>query len=51
MKQITVEEAIERASQYGLEWEVKREIELHHCSPIQALYEWDLLSDDELEDF
>lgn len=51
MKAITKKEAIERATQYGLDWEVKQEMELHNCSPMQALYEWDLLTAEELESF
>lgn len=51
MKNITAQEAIERAASYGLDWEVKQEMEMHNCSPIEALYEWDLLTEEELESF
>jgi len=45
-KQITLNEALKRAKEYGLTKEVKDELK-HGATPWEALYEWDLLEIDE----
>ena len=47
-KQITPDEALKRAKEYGLTKEVKDELD-HGSTPWEALYEWDLLEIEELE--
>lgn len=47
-KQITPDEALKRAKEYGLTKEVKDELD-HGAIPWEALYEWDLLEIEELE--
>ena len=47
-KQITSDEALKRAKEYGLTKEVKDELD-HGATPWEALYEWDLLEIDEFE--
>lgn len=40
---ITREDAINYASKHGLELEVIYEMDYNHCSPYEALREWDLI--------
>ena len=47
-KQITLDEALKRAKEYGLTKEVKYELD-NGATPWEALYEWDLLEIEELE--
>ena len=47
-KQITPDEALKRAKEYGLTKEVKDELD-HEATPWEALYEWDLLEINEFE--
>ena len=47
-KQITPDEALKRAKEYGLTKEVKDELD-HGATPWEALYEWDLFEIDEFE--
>ena len=47
-KQITPDEALKRAKEYGLTKEMKDELD-HGATPWEALYEWDLLEIEELE--
>ena len=47
-KQITPDEALKRAKEYGLTKEVKDELD-HGATSWEALYEWDLLEIEELE--
>lgn len=47
-KQITLDEALKRAKEYGLTKEVKDELD-YGATPWEALYEWDLLEIEELE--
>ena len=47
-KQITLDEALKRAKEYGLTKEIKNELD-NGSTPWEALYEWDLLEIDEFE--
>jgi len=40
---MTKKEALATAKKYNLEAEVKFEIENRHCTPEEALAEWDIL--------
>ena len=44
---ITKEEAIKRAKEYRLEYEIIYEMN-HGCNAWEALYEWDLLEENEI---
>lgn len=42
------DDAIAIAKEWGLEEEVRYEMECNGCTPAEALYEWDLLEIDDL---
>ena len=46
-KEITKKEAIKRARKYCLEYEVIQDLN-RGLSPLEALYEWDLLNENEI---
>lgn len=48
---ITEDEALQRAREYGLEWEVAQCIHEAFMDPWDALYEWDLLTDSDYGDY
>lgn len=48
---ITEDEALQRAREYGLEWEVAQCIHEAFMDPWDALYEWDLLTDFDYGDY
>lgn len=49
-KKITREEALERAREYGKEYQVKKSISSNNLSPFYALYEWDLITPEDYEE-